>query len=150
MLNLFHCLQLPNITNAAHTVLVSACLLKNYPWSRENTTDSDVLFAMKEAIMNNSCSWVNSKIIIMRVYLLLFSTSQLSSSLGQSFSCDDLSAYCREADVMGKIQNMLYSTLKETFPQTSYSCTDWINANLHGYSDNIQNYINNTCQTQWQ
>ena len=70
MLNLFHCLQLPNITNAAHTVLVSACLLKNYPWSRENTTDFDVLFVMKEAIINNSCSWVNSKIIMMRVYLL--------------------------------------------------------------------------------
>ena len=80
MLNLFHCLQLPNITIAAHTVLVPVCLLKNYSWSRENTTDSDVLFAMKEAIMNNSCSWVNSKIIMMRVNLL-FSTSQLTSSL---------------------------------------------------------------------
>ena len=99
--------------------------------------------------MNNSCSWVNSKIIMMRVYLI-FSTSQLTSSLGQSFSCDDLSAYCRTADVMGETQNMLYSTLKETFPQTSYSCTDWINTNLHGCSDNIHNYINNTCQTQWQ
>ena len=109
----------------------------------------DFLFAIKEAIMNNSCAWVYSKIIIMRVNLL-FSTSQLTSSPGQSFSCDDLSAYCRTADVMGEIQNMLYSKLKETFPQTSYSCTDWINANLHGYSDNIQNYINNTCQTLWQ
>ena len=116
-------MQLPNITNAAHiSVLASVCLLKNYPWSRENTTYSDALFAMKEAIINNSCSWVNSIMYtcIIRVdTYYTFSTSQLSSSLGKSFSCDDLSAYCTIAEVMSDIQNMLYSTLKENYPRAS-------------------------------
>ena len=74
----------------------------------------------------------------MRVYLM-FSTSQLSSSLGQSFSCDDLSAYCRTADVMSEIQKMLLSTMRDTYPHApSLLCDQWINANPNVLSDELR------------
>ena len=55
-------IQLQNITDETSSVLAAVCILRNYPLSRENTTSQihyDALIALKEAVINNSCSWVS-------------------------------------------------------------------------------------------
>ena len=132
----------PNITNERSTVLVAVCLLRNYPWSRENTTASNALFAMKEAIINNSCSWVNIFYVSCWIGLIKSRTQQLSSR-DQPISCDDLSAFCTTVEVMSEIQRLLFAILKECHPNESLDCNTWITNNLSGYNNDI---ITNSCK----
>ncbi|KAL5517156.1 hypothetical protein EMCRGX_G002640 [Ephydatia muelleri] len=69
-------LMVKYLNNETSGVLFAVCLLRNYTWSRNTLSqlDYDALIAVKDAVINNSCSWL--------------------SSLGQSISCDQLSDYC--------------------------------------------------------
>eukprot|EP00731_Ephydatia_muelleri_P037414 Em0463g2a len=73
------------LNNETSGVLFTVCLLRNYTWSRNTISqlNYDALIAIKDAVINNSCSWL--------------------SSLGQSISCDQLSDYCSTTEVMIKI-----------------------------------------------
>eukprot|EP00731_Ephydatia_muelleri_P002464 Em0001g2464a len=94
------------LNNETSGVLFTVCLLRNYTWSRNTISQLkyDALIAVKDAVINNSCSWL--------------------SSLGQSISCDQLSDYCSTTEVMIKINNWLYAKLATRL------CLDWISDNL--------------------
>ena len=129
-----------NITDEASKVLLAVCLLKNLPWSRENTSESQfhALMAIKDAVINNSCAWVRAKNCnVAWVLYSLLVTFQLSSSL-QSFSCDDLSAYCSTAEIV----NVLHTTFKGSRPA---SCDEWITNNLGSYNDEIRSVFRDQC-----
>ena len=53
-------LQVQNLNNETSGVLFAVCLLRNYTWSRNNISQAsyDALIAVKNAVINNSCSWV--------------------------------------------------------------------------------------------
>ena len=47
--------------NETSNVLFAVCLLRNYAWSRNTLSqlEYDALIAVKDAVINNSCSWVS-------------------------------------------------------------------------------------------
>ena len=49
------------LNNETSGVLFAVCLLRNYTWSRNTLSqlDYDALIAVKDAVINNSCSWVS-------------------------------------------------------------------------------------------
>ena len=54
-------LMLKYLDNETSGVLFAVCLLRNYTWSRNTLSqlDYDALIAVKDAVINNSCSWVS-------------------------------------------------------------------------------------------
>ena len=53
-------LQVQNLNNETSDILFAVCLLRNYTWSRNSISQAsyDALIAVKNAVINNSCSWV--------------------------------------------------------------------------------------------
>ena len=139
----FHISQVVNITDEASKVLLAVCLLKNFPWSRENTTNPDALMAIEDAVVNNSCAWVMTIIMHFVCMDSLFTantlTFQLSSSLHRPFSCNDLSTYC---SATGMFNVLLYTMFKGSNPAP---CEQWITNNLIGYSHDIRSTLSGYC-----
>eukprot|EP00731_Ephydatia_muelleri_P019384 Em0012g209a len=115
--NLRKSLFSPNITD---DVRFAVCILRDFDWSGGDVDQSNfsALVSIKEAVINNSCSW-------------------LSSSPDKSYSCDEM---CGTADVMYKMNDMLFETLV-WYNRASHTraCGDWVDSNLGSYSQQIKN-----------
>ncbi|KAL5488724.1 hypothetical protein EMCRGX_G017709 [Ephydatia muelleri] len=114
----------PDVTD---DVRFAVCILRDFHWSRGDIDQSNfsALVSVKEAVINNSCSW-------------------LSSSPDKPNSCDEM---CSTADVMYKMNDMLIETLVwYNRASNTRAFDDWIDSNLGGYSQQIRDTIKGFCE----